>query len=263
MKVLKLSIEHLVFGIAFCLVAIVFQKYPSFMNVEYMYKHDNDHISSDQVEPTDKDKIIRVVIADDHTLMTEGLRDLLELQPDMEVVGAVHDGDQLIDFLEEHADVHVAVVDVQMPYDGLKALSQLRQRGCRTYILLLTAYANKETVQSALRLGAEGFALKTDAPSKTIDAIRQVSQGKLVFPAVAHRWLAQGFDEPFDVKLSQREEDVLKQLAGGLSNTEIATALTVSENTVRFHLKNIYTKLNVSNRTEAASWFFRHSRGKS
>ncbi|MCB9159768.1 MAG: response regulator transcription factor [Caldilineaceae bacterium] len=206
---------------------------------------------------------IRIVLADDHALVIEGLRTLIDRQPDMEVVATVYDGDELLAFLAEHPDVDIAVLDVQMPYSGLRALSELRRHDHPVRILILTAFADGESIQSALQLGAEGFALKTESPTQTIDAIRQVAQGRLVFPRAAQRWMSTfGRGTEHTPQLSDREQEVLQHLSRGLPNAEIGTALSVSENTVRFHLKNIYDKLNVSNRTEAVAWYFQHS-GKS
>lgn len=206
---------------------------------------------------------IRIVLADDHALVIEGLRNLIDHQPDMEVIAVVYDGAELLALLAARDDVDIVVLDVQMPYGGLRALSELRHADHPVRILILTAFADGESIQSALQLGAEGFALKTESPTQTIDAIRQVAQGRLVFPRAAQRWMStfrrQADDAP---QLSDREQEVLRHLARGLPNSEIGTALSVSENTVRFHLKNIYEKLSVSNRTEAVAWYFQHN-GKS
>ncbi len=205
---------------------------------------------------------IRVILADDHALVIEGLRSLIDQQPDMRVVHVVQNGDELLAFLDKQQDVDVAVLDIQMPYSGLTALAEIRQREHPVRVLLLTAFADGESIQAALQLGAEGFALKTESPMQTLEAIRQVAQGRLVFPRAAQRWLAtyrQAPPKPEPV-LSDREQEVLALLARGLPNGEIAAALTVSENTVRFHLKNIYEKLQVTNRTEAVAWHFKQNR---
>lgn len=198
---------------------------------------------------------IRIVLADDHALVTEGLRSLIDRQPDMTVVAALQNGDELLAFLEGRDDIDVAVVDVQMPVSGITALAEIRRRDYPVRVLLLTAFADGESIQAALQHGAEGFALKTESPNQTIEAIRQVAQGRLVFPRTAQRWMTQ-YRRPAQ-DLSQREQEVLEKLARGLPNAEIAAQLTVSENTVRFHLKNIYEKLGVANRTEAVAWWYR------
>lgn len=201
---------------------------------------------------------IRVVLADDHALVTEGLKSLIDRQGDMQVVQVVQDGGELLTYLGNHGDVDVVVLDLQMPYGGLKALAEIRRCAHPVRVLILTAFSDGESIQAALQLEAEGFALKTESPMQTIDAIRQVAQGRLVFPRAAQRWMmSQAKRGP---TLSTREEEVLDLLARGLPNAEIAANLNVSENTVRFHLKNIYEKLNVANRTEAVAWHFQQSR---
>lgn len=200
---------------------------------------------------------IRIILADDHALVMEGLRSLIDRQPDMRVVAAVQSGDELLAWLQLH-EVDVAVVDVQMPFGGLQALAEIRRSEVPVRVLLLTAFADGESIQAALQYGAEGFALKTESPTQTIEAIRQVAQGRLVFPRTAQRWMTHYRSPgPGGPELSQRELEVLQKLARGLPNAEIAGELIVSENTIRFHLKNIYEKLGVTNRTEAVAWYFR------
>jgi DNA-binding NarL/FixJ family response regulator len=207
---------------------------------------------------------IRVILADDHALVVEGLRGLLEQQPDIEFVAAAHDGNELLTLLEQH-QVDVVVLDLQMPYHGLTALQEIRQRGIPVRVLVLTAFGDGESMQSALEFGAEGFALKTESPTQTVEAIRQVMQGRLVFPLAAQRWLTArlyGASQP-KPELSSREQEVLSLIAKGRTNAEVAEALAISENTVRYHLKNIYSKLQVTNRTEAAARYFRSSSSSS
>jgi DNA-binding NarL/FixJ family response regulator len=197
------------------------------------------------------------MLADDHALVLEGLRGLLEQVPDFEVVGTAQNGDDLLRLLEEQS-TDVVVLDLQMPYHGLTALAEIRRRELPVRVLVLTAFGDGESIQSALELQAEGYALKTESPVQTIEAIRQVAQGRLVFPRSAQRWLATQHRPQAETEnaLSPRELEIIAYVARGNTNLEIASALAVSENTVRFHLKNIYDKLQVANRTEAAAWYF-------
>lgn len=201
---------------------------------------------------------IRTILADDHALVLEGLRGLLEQAHDIEVVAVAQNGDELLDLLACY-EVDVVVLDLQMPYGGLKALAEIRRRAIPVRVLVLTAFGDGESIQSALELEAEGFALKTESPTQTVEAIRQVAQGRIVFPRSAQRWMASqrqtAVAKPA-INLSAREIEVLRLLAQGLTNQQISRELTVSENTVRFHLKNIFEKLAVTNRTEAAAWYF-------
>lgn len=201
---------------------------------------------------------IRVVLADDHALVLEGLRGLLERQPDMALVGAVSNGEDLLDLLATEC-VDVVVLDLLMPYHGLQVLAEIRRREIPVRVLVLTAFCDGESIQAALEQDAEGIALKTELPSQTIEAIRQVMRGQLVYPRAAQRWLASRPSAPVDPlgELSDREVDVLTLIANGCTNQEIAADLAISENTVRYHLKNIYGKLGVTNRTEAAAIYLK------
>lgn len=206
---------------------------------------------------------VRVILADDHALVLEGLRNLIDGMPDLQVVATANNGDELLRLLEEHP-ADVVVLDLQMPFHGLLALAEIRKRAIPVKVLVLTAFSDGESIQSALELSAEGFALKTESPTQTVEAIRQVASGRLVFPHAAQRWLAtqRTAPPPPEAPLSPREEEMLSFVAKGMTNPEIASALSVSENTVRFHLKNVYEKLHVTNRTEAAAWYLRHTKSK-
>lgn len=202
---------------------------------------------------------LRIVLADDHQLVLEGLRGLLSAEPDIEVVATATDGDTLLTAIENHKP-DVAVMDLQMPVlDGASCLAEIRRRNLPVRVLVLTAFSDGESIQSALEGEADGFALKTAPPRQTVEAIRQVGHGNLVFPPAARKWLqghrrSQQDDVP---ELSAREWEVLEKTAKGLTNPQIAEMLSVSENTVKFHLQNIFQKLGVNNRTEAAGFYFR------
>jgi DNA-binding NarL/FixJ family response regulator len=199
---------------------------------------------------------LRVALADDHELVLEGLRGLLVNEPDMEVAATATDGAQLLEALARQP-VDVVVLDLQLPVlDGAACLAEIRRRELPVRVLLLTAFGDGESIQAALEGGADGLALKTASPRQTVEAIRQVGQGYLVFPPAARKWL-RGHQHDPGPGLSAREWEVLGHAARGFSNAQIALALSVSENTVKFHLQNIFQKLNVNNRTEAAAVYFK------
>jgi len=203
---------------------------------------------------------IRVVLADDHELVLEGLRSILQHEPDIEVVAAVTDGEQLLRVLQTHQP-DMVVLDLRMPkVDGLACLRFIRDKGLPTRVLVLTAFDDRESVRAAFELGADGFALKTEPPQLTVAAIREVYHGRMVFPRLAARWLIQRQEQEGtqQERLSPREREVLALVAEGLTNAQIAQRLMIGEETVKFHLRNIYQKLGVSTRTEAAAYYYRH-----
>ena len=214
--------------------------------------------------------IIRVILADDHIVVLQGLRGLLQAEDDLDVVAMAQNGDELLDCLERF-EADVVVMDLEMPYHGLKVLEEIQRRELPVRVVVLTAFGDGDSIQSALELGAEGYALKTESPAQLIEAIRQVVRGRLIFPRAAQRWITSRREEPLlrnggtdsKVELSNREWEVLSHASRGLPNTEIAVQLGISENTIRYHLKNIFNKINVTNRTEASIWFFEHSEPRS
>ena len=204
-------------------------------------------------------RLIRVVLADDHALVLEGLCSMLGNEVDIEVVATATDGAGLLEALRRHAP-DVAVVDLQMPnVDGLTSLQRIRAEGLSVRVLVLSAFGDGESIQSAMEQWAAGFALKTEPPQQTIAAIRQVYYGHMVFPGSARRWiLRQREDTDLIEELSAREWEVLGLVSQGLSNPHVAETLHLSESTIKFHLQNIFQKLVVTNRTEAARYFHQH-----
>lgn len=198
---------------------------------------------------------VSVILADNHALVLEGLRSLFSAEEDIRVIATASDGERLLDAVQRFRP-DVVITDLQMEYmDGLGCLAQIRQICPQTRVLILTAYTDGQTMQSVLRSGADGLLLKTDPPEQAALAVRQVMAGQMVFPAAARRWLHQPAPAQPAVTLSERELEVLKLLADGKSNPQIAKQLHVSVNTVKFHLQKIYQTLNVSNRTEATRWY--------
>ena len=197
---------------------------------------------------------IRIFLADYHDLVLDGLQLRIRDMDDMRVVGAVNDGEALLAKLDT-LDCDVVVLDLHMGgSDGFEVLQRIRDKAIPVRILVLTASVDGFALQRALELGADGIAMKTDPPRQTMEAIRQVAQGNVVYPQAIHNWLmrrARRSAENDPQALTAREEEVMALVAQGLTNQEIAQRLTVSENTVKYHIQNIYGKLNVNNRTEA------------
>lgn len=207
-------------------------------------------------------RMIRVLLADDHALVIEGLRGLIERESDMEVVGAVTDGDAVLEAIgRERPDV--VVLDLAMPArDGFTCLDAIRNAGLPVKVVILTAFGDGGALQSAWERHADGFALKTDPPRQTIATIRNVAHGRIVFPRAVRQ-----ADPPPEApagmiaRLTERERDVLALLASGLTNAQIAERLIIQESTVKYHLQNVFQKLGVANRTEAAQIYYRETQG--
>jgi len=195
--------------------------------------------------------VIRIIIADDHALVLQGLQALLSAEPDIRVIATATDGERLLEAIHRF-NPDVVTMDIQMPFmDGLTCLRQIRSENLPVRVLVLSAFGDAQSMRAAVEGGADGFALKTDPPNMTISAIRQVASGKMVFPEAARRWLIRPTEDPN--ALTDREETVLALLAEGKSNAQIGVALSLSENTIKFHLRNLFAKLGVTNRTEAAA----------
>jgi len=204
-------------------------------------------------------KSIRVVLADDHALVLEGLRSLLAAEPNMTVIATATDGERLLEAVERfHPDVVIS--DIRMPYlDGINSLPHIRRISATVKVLFLTAYADDDTLQAALSSGVDGLLYKTDPPNQTIQAIHQVMDGQMIFPAAARRWLSASESQEARIILSQRKNEVLALISEGMSNAQVAQQLQISVSTVKFHLQNIYHTLGVRNRTEATHWYLKNN----
>lgn len=196
---------------------------------------------------------LRLLIADDHPIVRDGLRAALGSEPDMEIVGEAADGEEAVRLAAELAP-DIILMDLRMPgLDGVSAIRRLRGTGPR--MLVLTTFDTD--VLPALEAGASGYLLKDAPPEELVRAVRATHRGETVLaPAVAGR-LADHLRKPARGKLSKRELEVLRLVAGGATNKEAAAGLFISEASIKTHLLHIYTKLDVRDRAAAVGEAYR------
>jgi NarL family two-component system response regulator LiaR len=206
---------------------------------------------------------ITVLLVDDHEMVRRGVRAFLETQPDITVVAEAGSGEEAVRLAAEHAP-DVALMDLIMPgMDGVEATRNLTAQSPRTSVVMLTSYHDDEHVFPAIRAGALSYVLKEVGPEELADAVRKAAAGEAVLhPRVAARVVRELHgarrDEPNAFReLSDRELEVLKLIAEGLSNAEIASRLYVSEKTIKSHVSNILGKLHLADRTQAAVFAWR------
>ncbi len=203
--------------------------------------------------------MIRVMLVDDQTLVRQGVRALLELAEDIEVAGEAGDGQSALDQVDQVAP-DVMLLDMRMPgKSGLDVLTELTARDALPPTIILTTFDDDELVLSGIRAGARGYLLKDVALEELLSAVREVAAGRtIVKPAITQRLLAglgeirnefSSLDRPDP--LTDRETEILRLMAGGYSNKEIANALSVAEGTVKNHVSNILSKMGVRDRTRA------------
>ena len=189
--------------------------------------------------------MIRVLVADDHPVVQHGLCTMLELEDDINVIGRAADGGEAVSQAFS-LQPDVILLDVQMPVmDGIEALRRIRAQDPEARVIVLTTYRNEDYIFPSLQAGARGYLLKDATREELAGAIRQVAAGEsLLDPALVHA----AADHP---ALTARERDVLRLMADGKNNSEIAAQLFVSENTVKTHVSNIFDKLNCRDRAAA------------
>ena len=213
-------------------------------------------------EDTETTPLIRVLIADDHAVVREGLRSLIDSEPAMVVVGEAADGIEAV-LRARTLKPDVIVLDLVMPrQDGLAAISAIRTERPQTRILVLTSFGEDDMVFPAIKRGAMGYLLKDSSPQELLQAIRDVYAGESsLHPAIAHKLIRQFSEPPPDTAptepLTERELEVLRWVARGLCNEEISVELDITERTVRSHVSNILGKLHLVNRTQAALYALR------
>jgi len=205
---------------------------------------------------------IRIFLCDDHTLFRQGIRKLLELEPDITVVGEANNGQEMLNILKKAAP-DIILMDIGMPdLDGVTATYKAKKILARVKIIILTVYEDEAHIFQAIKAGAMGYLLKDASIEELIEAIRSVYKGEaLIQPVVATKVLKEFAmldkrkiqeGDKFYSDLTEREKEILRLIALGGTNKEIANKLDISEKTVKNHISNIFQTLHVNNRTQAA-----------
>jgi len=198
--------------------------------------------------------MIRVVVADDHSVVREGLAQLLSTAADVELVGAAANGSEAVDVVDrERPDV--VLMDLSMPeVDGAEATRRILAADPTARVVVLTSFADDRHILEALQAGAIGYVLKHAEPDELLGAIRAAAAGDAPLDPKAARVLLESKRVRPDQQLSSREVEVLRLVAAGLANKQIARRLGIAERTVKAHLTNIFTRIDVTDRTQAALW---------
>jgi DNA-binding NarL/FixJ family response regulator len=206
--------------------------------------------------------VIDVLLVDDHALLREGLRTLVDAAPDLRVVGSAGDGLAALELVAS-ATPHVVVMDLSMPtMDGVTATRRITAEHPGVQVLVLTSFSDGERVLDALDAGAAGYILKDAEPTELIAAIRSVADGRSPLdPRVARTLLTARRAPTPTVDLTEREREVLALVGLGLANKQIARRLDIREGTVKAHLTNVFQRIGVRDRTSAALWARTHLAG--
>ena len=201
--------------------------------------------------------MIKILIADDHQMFLDGIRAFLEKEPDMEVIGEALDGFQVLEILEKNR-VDIVLLDIRMPgMDGHETIKKLKQRFAQTKVLVVSTFGEGEYIYKMLSNGAEGYLMKNKSKEELVNAIHTVYSGKRFVSHDVQQiywdFIQNKSKKPkTDIRLTKREVEVLKLIATGLQDREIADQLNISETTVFTHCRNLRKKIAVSNRTELA-----------
>jgi len=207
--------------------------------------------------------MIRVLIADDHHVVRRGLLFFLKTQKDIEVIGEAKNGVEAVELVDS-LQPDIVLMDLVMPeMDGILATKKIKAKWPTVHILMLTSFSDKDHVLPAIEAGAAGYQLKDIEPDELVNSIRQIISGENIIHPVATTQLEETLREEENLPhvknaLTPRERDVLAELTKGKSNREIASSLFVTEKTVKTHISNIFTKLDVQDRTQAALYAVKH-----
>ncbi|GAB2761651.1 response regulator transcription factor [Amycolatopsis magusensis] len=209
--------------------------------------------------------MIRVIVADDQQAVREGLTALLGMAADVVVTGSAANGRQVLDLLVAGTEADVVLMDLRMPVlDGVEATTRITAEHPGTAVVVLTTYADDDSIAGALRAGARGYLTKDAGRAEIASALRCAVTGQSAFDPAVTRKLVEAFDAtpptsrvPPD-RLTAREAEVLGLIGGGLTNAEIAAKLFIGETTVKTHINNAFAKIGVRNRAEAVRYAYRH-----
>ena len=206
--------------------------------------------------------MIRILVVDDHTVLRDGIRSMLELESDMRVVGEAVSGDEVVKKVEE-CRPDCILMDINLPgKNGIEATSLVKDQYPSCRVLVLTMYEHDEYLMAALRAGAAGYLLKDSSSDHVVAANRMVLQGdSVIHPRMTKKLITyhqQTKSESNENELTEREKEILFELVKGLSNKEIAEALYISDKTVKIHINKIFRKLNVKSRSQAVIYAVRN-----
>ena len=218
-------------------------------------------------EKANGSELIKIALADDHTIFRDGLRRLLALEPDFKIVAEAKDGTEVLPILEEH-EPDILLLDLRMPgADGLTVLQRIQANKLKTKIIVLTASEDENEYVQAIKCGASGIVLKQTATELLIKSIRKVCEGEIwldsrTTAAAMRQFASRGVPDTLEHQkpaISNREREIVAHIAQGLKNKEIGEKMFISEQTVKNHLHNIFQKLGVSDRLELALYAIKHN----